>query len=43
MGVFMWATGSDINSRVKGVPIVELPGVGISTVDVDAGDIVGTS
>lgn len=43
MGIFIWATNSDINRRVKGVPIVELPGVNFSTVDVDAADIVGTS
>ena len=33
MGVFIWATNSDINSRVKGWPIVELPGANFSVSD----------
>ena len=41
MGVFIWATNSDINHRVKGVPIVELPGANFSVVD--AADILQTS
>ena len=37
MGVFIWATDSAINSRVRGVPIVELMNGNVSTV----GDAVG--
>ena len=33
MGVFIWATNSDINSRVKGWPIVELPSANFSVID----------
>lgn len=42
MGVFIWATNSDINLRVKAWPIVELPGVTNVSV-VDAADMVQTS
>ena len=38
MGVFIWATDSDINSRVKAVPIVELASANVSVGDaVDIG------
>ena len=42
MGVFIWATDSVINSRVRGVPIVELVNGNVSTVG-DAVDVGQTS
>ena len=38
MGIFIWATDSDINFKVKGVPIVELSSANVSVMDaVDIG------
>ena len=38
MGIFIWATDSDINSKVKVVPIVELSSANVSVMDaVDIG------
>ncbi len=38
MGVFFWATDSDINSKFRGVPIVDLPDVNVSVIDaIDGG------
>ena len=33
MGVFIWATNSDIDLRVRGWPIVEMPGANFSAMD----------
>ncbi len=33
MGVFIWATDSNINARVRGVPIVELANANVSVTE----------
>ena len=39
MGIFIWATDSNINARVRGVPIVELVNANVSVTDaIDVGE-----